>query len=182
MRTRVSNPSGAFGGGKCSSEPNIILASFLSSAGAPAFRDSGGPGDREVRRLLAGLSGGQDRDGYPRVAADVASLLVFGQVCGDELIAVGRGFEGHPNDGYLGAAVGVEGDQRGVGGGSDELAGGVVEFHEVVLPLRPRFHSRYGGFILVMAASRRAVLRRRPAGVLAGRALANCRRGEYGAS
>ena len=35
IRMRVSSPGGELGGGKCSSEPSIVFASFLSSSGAP---------------------------------------------------------------------------------------------------------------------------------------------------
>ncbi len=129
IRTRVSNPSGEFGRWKVLVGAQHRLGQLLEKRGGAAFLDAGRSGDRQVGRLLSGVLGGQDRHGHPRVAANVAGLLVFGQVCRDQFIAVGRGFQCHPYDGHLRAAVGVERDQRGVGAISDELAGGVVEFH-----------------------------------------------------
>ena len=63
------------------------------------------------------------------------------EVCGDEFVAVGGGLQRHPHDGHLRAAVGIECDQCRVGAGSDEFAGGVVEFHALFYRLRARFHS-----------------------------------------
>src|SRR5260370_40664993 len=80
-------------------------------------------------------------DGSPQLT--VVWMALESTPDGDELIAVGRGFQGHPHDGQLRAAVGVERDQRCVGAGSDELAGGVVEVHIFVLPHPGANPSRY---------------------------------------
>jgi len=54
---------------------------------------------------------------------------VFGEVRGDEIVSVGRRLQRDPDHTHLGAAVGIEGDQRGVGTLANEATRGVVESH-----------------------------------------------------
>jgi hypothetical protein len=74
---------------------------------------------------------------------------VFGEVGSDEFVSVRRRLQCDPDQRNLGAAVGIEGDQRGVGTLSNEVTCGVVEFYTDVLPLRVAIHSRiYDGVAL----------------------------------
>ncbi len=64
---------------------------------------------------------------------------MFGEMRGNQLIAVGCGLESHPDKSHLGTAVRVKGDQRGVGPLSDEVTRSLVECHAVVYRCAKRF-------------------------------------------
>ena len=54
---------------------------------------------------------------------------MFGEVRGDEIVSVGRRLQRDPDHTHLGAAVGIEGDEGGIGTLANEATRGVVEFH-----------------------------------------------------
>src|ERR1700730_3538523 len=113
---------------------------LLEELGPPALGDSRGSGDGKVGpHPGAGPAERHDRDGDAGIVADVAHLLVFGEVRGDEFVSVGRRLQRHPNQTHLGAAVGIEGDQGAVGTLADEVARGVVELHACLYRRGRRF-------------------------------------------
>ena len=126
MRVRMRNPGGASAGGNTSGLDSVC-ASSLRSSGRTALDDLRGPVDGEVgAELTPHVSYRRDREGHAGVVADVAQLLVVGKVCADQLVPVRRRLQCDPDQGNLGAAVGIEGDQSGIGTLSNELTRGVV--------------------------------------------------------
>jgi len=83
---------------------------FLQKLGGAALDDPRGSFDREVGpHPLARPVERHDRDRDAGIVADVADLLVFCQVCGDEFVSVRCRLQCDPDHAHLGAAVGVEG-------------------------------------------------------------------------
>ena len=73
------------------------------------------------------------------IVANVAHLLVFREVRGDEFVSVRRRPQRDPDHAYLGAAVGIQGDKGGIGTLADEVARGVIEFHGLFYHCASRF-------------------------------------------
>ena len=148
MRMRVRTPVGAPSGGNfASGSPRIGLSSWF---GCAALDDPRGSLDGEVGpHSFARPVERHNRHGHARIVADIADLLVFGEVCGDEFVSVRCRLQGDPDQAHLGAAVGIQGDQGGAGTLADELARGVIELREFFYRRPSRFiplpASRSGG-------------------------------------
>ena len=124
IRILVSSPGGESGGGKCSLDPSMTSARSVKSSGAPPSTMRASP---VTLRYGVGMSGCACLDRI--VTATRGSRRIFGQVRADQFVPVRRGLQRYPHDRHLGAAVGVERDQCGIGAVADEGAGVVVEFH-----------------------------------------------------
>jgi hypothetical protein len=64
---------------------------------------------------------------------------VFGKVRADEFVPVWRRLQCNPDHAHLGAAVGIERDEGGVGTLANEATCGVVEFHALLYGCASRF-------------------------------------------
>ena len=92
---RITKPGGGSGmGGNFTPGPDVDLGESLEQLGRAALVDRGRSFDDQVVLHPVLIALGLDREGDPRVAFDVADLLIDEQLADHDVVAV----QAHPDD------------------------------------------------------------------------------------